>query len=699
MNNAEFIWVDNKKYITCRKTFFDKSENKNFRMCAFKKRYEYDKIIKTVSLNIFADTKYFLYINDEYVGFGPVCAGGDYGSVLTMPIQYYSSYDVSPEENFVDIFVLVQLDVAVQSDCSLGRGGFVLKGSVTFDDGEAEEIVTDESWLASPAFCYPELHLYDYTKDAFSWKNAIKIESIWNLKTSQIPLLAQSEVKDDAFLPVIVGANDEKEAVVEFDKIYSGFLRLNITAQGKFEIIASIGEVIGNPRQTQTIKGDKSLVHQSVVMSSVGVCRLKIKNFSDMPLIIQDASLLYTRYPDSGNNGEFICSDEALNAIYELGRHTLEICRQSIHLDSPTHQENLGCVGDYFIESLIGYFTYQDTRLIRFDIVRIADYLKMTDGYMFHTTYSLIWIQMVYDYYMNSGDIWAVDYCASAIDAVLRKMDSYTDDSVLISNPPSFMFVDWTWRGEYNMHHPPKAMGQAVLNAFYYNAINTASKLYKYLGKAEESAHLHVKSLTVKTAFNRTFFDSERNLYFDGLNDETPNVSEYMPRNISGRYFSKYTNTLAVLFGICDEKSGADILERALYCEGLDNVQPYFMHFILEALYKVDLFGEYGLKEIKRWNSAVRECSKGMKEAWITFEGYKFDYSHAWGATPTYQLPSKISGIEIIEAGMKKIRIKPNLFGLDSAKMKIPTPYGTIDIEFKDGEPIVNVPREIEIVI
>lgn len=699
MNNAKFIWVDNKKYITCRKTFFDKSENKNFRVCAFKKRYEYAKTIKSVSLNIFADTKYFLYINDKYVGFGPVCAGGDYGAVEPMPIQYFSSYDISPEENFVDIFVLVQLDVAVQCDCSLGRGGLVVKGSVALEDGETEEVSTDETWLASPAFCYPELHLYDYSKDAYSWKKAVEIENIWNLKNSQIPLLAQTVVGDEAFLPIIVAANDEKEAILDFDKIYSGFLRLDISAQGKFEIVANIGEILGKNLQTHTIKGNKSVFHQSLVMSSAGACRLKIKNFSDMPLIIKEANLLYTRYPDVGSNGGFVCSDNELNEIYELGRHNLEICRQSIHLDSPAHQENLGCAGDYFIESLIGYFTYQDTRLIRFDIVRIADYLKATNGNMFHTTYSLIWFQMLYDYYMNSGDIWAVEYCIEAVEAVLNKMESYTDETVLISNPPSYMFVDWTRRGDHSMHHPPKAMGQAVMNAFYYNAVNVASKLYTLLSKTEEAAALHVKSLTIKTAFNRTFFDAERKLYFDGLNDETKEVSQFMPRNISERCFSKYTNTLAVLFKLCDEKTGADILERALYYEKLDDVQPYFMHFVLEALSKVGLFEKYGLKEIKRWSALVKECKKGMKEAWIAYEGYDFDYSHAWGASPTYQLPSKMSGIEIIEPGMKKIRVNPNLFGLEWAKMKIPTPYGTIDIEFKDGEPIVNVPQEIEVVV
>jgi len=49
------------------------------------------------------------------------------------------------------------------------------------------------------------------------------------------------------------------------------------------------------------------------------------------------------------------------------------------------------------------------------------------------------------------------------------------------------------------------------------------------------------------------------------------------------------------------------------------------------------------------------ECPKGLKEGWIQLH-YKFDYSHAWGGTPMYQLPARISGLEILEPGMKKIR-------------------------------------------
>ena len=699
MKDQKFIWIDDSTSQRCRKNIFDNSTPSNFGVYAFKRKYEFDKTIQSLDIDIFADTKYFLYINDKFIGIGPVCPGGDYGSASPMPTQYYDHYDIAVNSDIADILVLVQLDAAVQTDMSLGRGGLMISGTAELSEGKKEEISTDESWLVCHDLRFPSVNNYDYTQNKSKWQKAVTVENIWNLKKSQIPLLKSTKLKTD-FSPITVAPHSEQDALIETDKIYSAYLGLSVIASGEFEIEACTGEVPQKTLQVHKITGNESITHRSLVMSSVSVCRLHVKNLSDTPLTVSDVTLTYTRYPEDGNNGSFSCSDKELNDIYELGRHTLEICRQSIHLDSPAHQENMGCSGDYFIESLIEYFAFEDTRLTRFDIMRIADYLKMSKGYMFHTTYSLIWIEMLYEYYMHTADIEILEYAFDGVMFVLDKMKDGRDETHIIQNPVSYMFLDWTWNGEYNRHHPPKAMGQAPLNAFYYNALILASELSGYLNKPELKEKLSAEASYVKKSCNDLFYDEEKGLYFDGLDDETKNVFDFMPANIKGRYFSKYTNALAALYGLCDDGKDAQILEKALYKSDFSDVQPYFMHFILEAIYKCGLFAKYGLSEIRRWTELVKECNKGMKEAWITYGGYGFDYSHAWGATPTYQLPSKISGMKILEAGMKKLEFSPDLFGLESADITIPTPYGIITVSMSENnKPIIKAPSEIEIVL
>ncbi len=698
MINENFIWAHTQEAQICKKTEFDDGVDWNFKVYRFKKEYNFGKAIKKLRLDIFADTKYFLYINGNFAGFGPICAGGDYGSSLTMPIQYYDSYDLDLNGQRLEFEVLVQQDIVVQTDMSVGICGLTLSGEVIFDDGDNESIKTDTSWRVCEDKRFPAINSYNYSKEDNDYNLAVKQASVWNLRPSEIPLLKRTKVKTD-FIPFTVDANSEKAVSITADKIYSVFLGIKINGDSEYEITADMSEDGERVLQSQHIVGCGSANHLSLVMASASNLKLTVKNKGNKALKIEDVYFDYVRYPED-NTGSFVCSDEVLNKIYNVGRHTLEICRQSIHLDSPAHQETMGCSGDYFIQSLIEYYIHADTGLTRFDIIRISDYLKMSKGYMFHTSYSLIWVEMVWEYYLHTADMDTLHYAFGAIECVINKMKSCADENGIIQNPESYMFIDWTWRGEHNLHHPPKAMGQGPLNAFYYGALSFAQKIACELENAEKAEEYAKLMQSVKIHFNELFFDNERCQYFDGLNDATENVSRFMPANVEGRFYSKYTNTLAVLYGLCEGDKAVTVLEKALYTEGYSDVQPYFMHYILQALYKCGLFDKYGLSEIRKWEAAVNECDKGMKEAWIIFEGYGFDYSHAWGASPSYHLPDKILGLEILKAGMGKIKLKPQLYGLQNAKITFPTPQGTVEVSLERGkEPSITASKGIEIVL
>ena len=111
-----------------------------------------------------------------------------------------------------------------------------------------------------------------------------------------------------------------------------------------------------------------------------------------------------------------------------------------------------------------------------------------------------------------------------------------------------------------------------------------------------------------------------------------------------------------------------------------------------------ELYRKYGIELMKKWQVLVETCEKGMGEVWQKYEGYSTDYSHGWGATPTYQLPSKLLGIEILEPGFKKIRLNPNLYRLEWAEIKVPTPYGELYYHMVQGKPDkVDIPKGIEV--
>ena len=148
-------------------------------------------------------------------------------------------------------------------------------------------------------------------------------------------------------------------------------------------------------------------------------------------------------------------------------------------------------------------------------------------------------------------------------------------------------------------------------------------------------------------------------------------------------------NTLAGLYHVIPKEREQELMARVMEDPTLSQAQPYFMHFVFEALQQTGLFETYGLKQIRRWESLLDENPDALKEVWY---GFDCDYSHAWGGTPTYQLPTRILGVVPAEPGFGKIRFQPCLPPeLTYARGSIPTPKGEISVELTRFESEVKV--------
>ena len=118
------------------------------------------------------------------------------------------------------------------------------------------------------------------------------------------------------------------------------------------------------------------------------------------------------------------------------------------------------------------------------------------------------------------------------------------------------------------------------------------------------------------------------------------------------------------------------IMEKVAEDSSLTQTQPYFLHFVLDAFDKAGLFETFGLKYMERWKDLLSENPYTLKEVW---NGFDCDFSHAWGGTPTYQLPAKIFGIRPAAYGFQTVSFEPRLpADWNEASTKIPTPLGII---------------------
>lgn len=714
LGNAKTIWLSKVKYPEFHKSFETTGMSRGdmiFLIAEFKKSFCIQKEIKEAYITIFADCKYRLSVNSKVIGMGPVCAGGDFSNPHSLPKSYFTTFPIDLKNDLNEIFVEVQNVPEVMTDTSKGKPCLIANIEVIYTDSTSESIVTDETWLCRGTKKYrTACNYYCNTVDE-QWENAVITENIWDLHPSPINPLVEENV-----LPVKIVIPDEfKSRIIVkgssftitygspvtvdcvFDKIYAGYPTVKFSACQN--LIANIdcqefcGQICHDSKTRIRINDICDLDFRGMRLQSIGVIRIGVTFTQKQDAVIENVSLISTHY-DEPDEGTFVTSDDELNKIFELCKHTLGICRQSLHLDSPYHQENLACTGDYYIESLMAYFCFGDTKLTRFDIVRTIDFLQMNDYYMFHTTYSLILVRMIFDYYMFSGDRTILEYSIKTLHGLMGRFNSYTADDGLITNPPNYMFVDHVVHDGYAMHHPPRALGETVLNAFYYDALINMQKICSILNDVNISAY-NTRAEKLKKSFNETFFDKEKCLYFDGRNFDDEEI-EWRPCEKTKRYYSVHSNTLAVLYNLCDDKISENVMRMVLTDETLIQANPYFYHFIIDAVYEKGLFDEFGLKLLRKWTDLVNECNKGLKEVW---DGFDCDYSHAWGGTPAYQMPARFSGIEILEPGMKKIRLNPSTYGLDFTEITIPSPYGKIEIKVqKDGKTQISAPKKITVV-
>ena len=703
MRPAEkWIWLPELSHPEFQKTSLSAEANdgsNRYGVAEFKREYSFGEKVVEARLRFSGDTEFRLALNGKMLATGPVNVGGDFLFNHEPRSKHYATeITLQPNTETLSFLAQVKLSAVGINEYSRGRGGFMLSARLTLADGRTKFIFTDESWLCrlNRAFTAPDC--FDQSLDTEDFIPAARIDNVWHCETAPIPPRTEKIIYPENSR-ITLAPGEEKCTDLVFDMIHAGFVCLNVQARGNVEIHLQCIE-------TEAFCGHYSFLFcrsgsfRGFQLQSAGLYHIRVKNHSDHEAAV-DAFMTATYYPVY-SCAETITSDAELNQVMDVCRHTLKYCRQMIHLDSPKHSEPLACTGDYYIESLMTSMSFGDMALAEFDIDRTAELLRIHDGRMFHTTYSLIWVQMLFDVYRITGNRALLQHNLDALVLLLDRFESYIGRNGLIETPPDFMFVDWIYIDDISMHHPPKALGQTCLCAFYYGALVTAAKIFRILSLSGDAVHCEQAAEALRDAVNEYLYDSEKELYCDGLNTPTPEhlLNKWLPQNVEKKYHMPHSNILCALYGLCDDEIALRLIRKVVSDREWGAVQPYFAHFLFQAIDRLGLRDECTLSILESWKAPVRNCPKGLVEGFIAPEPtYSFDHSHAWGGTPLYTLPKQLAGLEILEPGYKKIRLKPSLLGLEHAHVEIPTPFGTITLEMKqNAEPIITAPYEIEII-
>ena len=704
MNHMEqWIWLPKDIYKNEQTTVysgFNKDKADNYTVAEFKRTYTFSQKVVRASLRFSGDTAFQLFCNDSIVATGPACVGGDFLGNETVRDNFYSfETTICPENTELDFFARVQMFPYHICEYSKGHGGFMLSALLTFEDGSEMAVHTDETWLARKNGGYNAPKSFDGRIKPDKFTNAEITPNIWNTITAQIPVREETELCPENSI-ILLTPREEKRVILELDKIWGGFIKVEAETQGELHAEILCRELEEESSQEILIFSENQS-YRGFCMHSAGNIEVTAKNLTAQSAKLK-VSFIKTHYPIY-EEADTITSDEELNEVLKTCKHTLKICRQTHHLDSPKHCEPLACTGDYDIESLMTPFSFGDMRLAEFDLLRTAVMLERENGRMFHTTYSLIWVKMLYDVYMLTGNKTLLMKCERALELLLNRFETYLGENGLIENPPDYMFVDWIYIDGLSMHHPPKALGQSCLNMFYFGALENAAKIYIELGDPHSAEKCRQRKETLRSAINSLLFDGEKGCYFEGLNTPTKPelLGKWMPQNVEKRYCLKHSNILAAYFGVCDDDTGRILIDKVMSDDIAGDCQPYFMHYLLEAVYRLGLREKYTLEICNRWKEPVLNCRKGLVEGFVAPEPtYRFDHSHAWGGTPLYSLPKALMGLKIAKPGIQEITLSPSLLGLNHARVELLTPYGKVVCEMKEGKkPSVTHPSQITVTL
>ena len=713
--NSNWIWINSQQYPdqqTTKAKWIGRKNEGSLYMIKFKKVINIDGKVAVANVKLSADLQYRLFVNGILSARGPANIGSDYDDQVSPQHWFYDQFETKNAfrngMNVIAIEVYTQSIIA--SVTTMGRGGLIMEANIKLKSGKNITLKTDSSWICQPSKAYvnkANMSSFDvdasketsdwYTNISYNktWSHAIilpdSVSGKWKLRQSELPQMMEERIfpvkvskiglNGDTVrsaYPIIIKASDTPHKIrLEFDNLYAGYLGFKVNGKAGTKLNMLTKEIVGKTAQeVNYILNNGTQTYEFPNLIDGKYIDVIVTN-PDGDLKIDEIVINHSSFPVS-YSGNFNCSDSLLNAVWKNIRWITQMNMQTYHLDSPMHQEPVSDAGDYLIESMVNYYTFSSTLLVKQDLRKIALVLNKTDNKMFHTSYMLLWVQMLLNYYEYTGDKELLKELAPNVFKLLAQFHSYVGKTGIITEAPNYMFMDWGSIYGIGFHHPPASLGEGYMTAFYYKAVIDGVKIASYLNDTEKSAALSAEAIKLKADFVQNLYDKKSHLFKNGISDiTTVKPGKWLPKDTLILLSLPYVNTLAVLYGLAPVDKEKSILNYILKQKEI-TISPYFMYFVFEAIAKVNAFDDYGTEQLRRWDQ-LSQYPVGLKEGWAMG-----DYSHAWGGSPGYELPSKILGVSPAKPGFKEVLINPTLSDLKWAKGIVPTPNGNISVSWNN---------------
>ena len=509
-------------------------------------------------------------------------------------------------------------------------------------------------------------------------------------------------------------AASDANGIYDFDKAAFGKLELVLTAASDDSIIVIIGERLKDGRVEHTPQVS-SVVYDEIGLRvqagthtylveptrngrNTGPMAVPVPEYAGVVApfryceIVGDVTPVKVErisysYPFDEEAASFRCSNDTLNAIWDLCHYSLKPCSfLGIWVDG--NRERIPYEYDALIAQLCHYGADAEYSIDR----RTLEWLLEKPTWP--TEWILYAVEIAWNDYLWTGD----DRALKANYEVLKAHGLYAlrKDNGLITTrqgqSPEFLasirrgtitdIVDWPHNGIEDDGFVYTDFN-AVVNALYYRTLLRLTDIAEQVGVNADAELFRREAAETREAFQKAFFNPATGIYKDGIDTD---------------HSSLHTNMMAILCGLTapeNEAAVADFVEsRGLNCS------IFGAHDLLQSLYAAGR-GDAALKlmtgdGLRSWYNGLRLGTTITLEAWDDSFKPNQDWNHIAGAAPGNAIPFGLMGITPLEAGFSRVAIKPQPGDLKWAEITVPTIRGSISVSLGDGRMTVTIPANMQ---
>lgn len=407
-----------------------------------------------------------------------------------------------------------------------------------------------------------------------------------------------------------------------------------------------------------------------------------------------EASAIF-RYRDLPYMGSFRSSDPRLDSIWLTGAYTVHLNMQEYLWDG-VKRDRLVWLGDMHPEvaTIMSVFGQNDVVERSLDLACQQYPLPAWINGM--SSYSLWYLIIQHDWLLHGGDRTFLErhrpYIMGLIDKIDGRVDA--DGTEHLTGIPDGKeggrFLDWP-------SSPNKKGVEAGYRALIVWAINDAERLCQVLGdkvRADKCRDIAGR-IKKKTLPDNGLKQAAALMAIAGLEDARQACDSVItPGGAHGfsTFYGYYMLQALAMAG--DYQQAIDIIRQywgAMLDLGATSFWEDFDINWAKNATRIDEMPASGKADVHRDYGSYCYLS------------YRHSLCHGWASGPTAWLTRHVLGIEVVDEGCKKIRIRPHLGDLQWAEGTFPTPLGTVSVRHErstNGKVIttVNAPKGVKIV-